>query len=181
MALKPAQMDELAEAVALINSAYRGDSARAGWTHEADYLTGTRIDEEDLAADLGRDPDARLLVWRDEDDGPILGCAWLEPDGEDCWYLGMLTVRPDLQDRKVGRAILGEAEAHARVQGARAVRMTVISIRDTLIAWYERRGYRQTGEREPFPYGEGFGNAVRRDLEFVVLEKPLITPSPASS
>jgi len=181
MALTPAHTHDLAEAAALINSAYRGDSARAGWTHEADYLTGTRIDEEDLIGDLARKPAARLLVWRDQPDGPILGCVWLEPEAKGLWYLGMLTVRPNLQDRKLGRTILEGAESYAKTRGARAVRMTVISIRDTLITWYARRGYRATGERQPFPYSKGFGNALRRDLEFVLLEKPLITPSPASS
>lgn len=50
--------------------------------------------------------------------------------------------------------------------------MTVVNVRDTLIAWYVRRGYRLTGEREPFPYGDNrFGTPLRQDLHFEVLEK----------
>ena len=54
-----------------------------------------------------------------------------------------------------------------------ALRMTVIDVRDELIAWYERRGYRRTGIRKPFPYGDTrFGVPRRDDLRFEVLEKP---------
>ena len=90
------------------------------------------------------------------------------------WYLGMLTVRPDLQARGLGRRMLQEAERYAAAQGARRMRMTVITVRDTLIAWYERRGYRRTGELLPFPYGhDRFGLPQRDDLQFEVLEKSL--------
>jgi ribosomal protein S18 acetylase RimI-like enzyme len=88
--------------------------------------------------------------------------------------MGMLTVRPDLQDRQLGRTMLAAAETHAQAQGAQRVRMTVIQIRDTLIAWYERRGYARTGETRPFPYAElRFGQPARDDLEFIVMEKAL--------
>jgi ribosomal protein S18 acetylase RimI-like enzyme len=158
-----------------VNSAYRGESSRQGWTTEADYLDGQRTDPATLARDLAATPGARLLTWRDTPDGPFLGSVWLEPtaDGEAC-YLGMLTVRPDLQDRGLGRALLAAAEAAAAAAGARKVRLTVVSIRDTLIAWYRRRGYAPTGETRPFPYGDPlFGEPKRPDLEFVVLEKRL--------
>ena len=91
-------------------------------------------------------------------------------------YLGMLTVRPDIQDRGLGRQMLEAAEAHAIDLGARRIRMTVVGIRDTLIAWYERRGYSRTGETLPFPYEDHrFGTPRRGDLAFVVLEKALVS------
>jgi ribosomal protein S18 acetylase RimI-like enzyme len=158
----------------LVNSAYRGDSSRQGWTTEADYLGGQRTDAETLARDLAATPDAMLLTLRDEAGGPLLGCVWLEPADGEAWYLGMLTVRPDIQDRQLGRTMLGAAEEHVRAQGAGRVRMTVVNVRNELIAWYERRGYAETGERQPFPYGdERFGQPARDDLEFIVLEKAL--------
>lgn len=157
-----------------MNSAYRGETSRAGWTTEADYIEGQRTDPETLARDLAAEPRARILV-RCDDDGTLLGVVWLEPVGEgEAWYLGMLTVRPDLQARGLGREVLADAEAWVRAAGGRRVRMTVVSIRDSLIAWYQRRGYRLTGERRPFPYDNPtIGQALRRDLEFVVLEKAL--------
>jgi ribosomal protein S18 acetylase RimI-like enzyme len=168
MQLTPALDSDLEEIAALVNRAYRADE---GWTNEASYVGGQRTSVADLRADLEGSPDAILLTLRDEVGRPLLGVVWLEPAGK-AWYLGMLTVRPDLQDRKLGRQLLEDAEAFAIARGARRIRMTVIAIRDTLIAWYERRGYRLTGEREPFPYeDQRFGLPNRDDIDFVVLEK----------
>jgi len=174
MIFAPAQPSEFPAIVALVNSAYRGEGAQAGWTTEAGYIDGQRIDLDSLRQDLAEAPNAVLLTLRDEDGGPLLGCVWVEPDAEaqDAWYLGMLTIRPDLQDRQLGRALLAHGEAYAQERGARRVRMTVVHLRDTLIAWYQRRGYVLTEERKPFPVGERFGKP-QRALEFVVLEKGL--------
>ncbi|MFT4253835.1 MAG: GNAT family N-acetyltransferase, partial [Caulobacter sp.] len=132
------------------------------------------IDLDSLRADLASAPDALILAARDEADGPILGCVWLEPAEPGVWYLGMLTIRPDLQDRQLGRALLTAGETFARDRGAVRMRMTVVHIRDTLIAWYERRGYALTGETRPFPHGDDrFGKPLRDDLAFVVMEKAL--------
>jgi GNAT superfamily N-acetyltransferase len=164
-------LDSVAE---LANAAYRGDSARAGWTHEADYIDGVRTDAATLRHDLAATPGAVLLMLRDNAEGPLLGCVWLEPHGPETWYLGLLTIRPGLQARQLGRALLADAEAYAAERGAQRMEMTVVSIRDTLIAWYERRGYARTGETRPFPYGDNrFGVPRRDDLAFTVLEKRL--------
>jgi ribosomal protein S18 acetylase RimI-like enzyme len=173
MPLFPVSTAELPDIVRLVNAAYRGDGAKAGWTHEADYIAGQRIDLATLTEDL-QTVGARVLAWRDAPDGELLGCVWLEPAGEEAWYLGMLTVRPDQQDRGLGRLVLEAAERHAAERGARRIGMTVVGVRDSLIAWYRRRGYVLTGEREPFPYGDArFGEPLRDDLDFVLLEKTL--------
>lgn len=165
---------DLLSVVALVNSAYRGDSSRQGWATEADALGGQRIDISMLRNDLAKQPEAHLLLLRDAPEAPLLGCVWLEPDETDIWYLGMLTVRPDLQDRQLGRRLLADAEEVARGRGARRIRMTVLSIREALIGWYVRRGYAFTGDTKPFPYGnERFGIPLRDDLHFVLLEKAL--------
>jgi len=172
MPLFPATSAEHPEIAALVNGAYRATGPDAGWTTEADYIDGERTDAATLARDLAAQPAARLLVWRDEPGAPILGCVWLEPVGGEVWYLGMLSVRPDLQDRQLGRALLAASEAAAAGAGARRIRMTVVNVRDALIAWYERRGYALTGETLPFPYDDPvFGAPRRPDLAFVVLEK----------
>jgi ribosomal protein S18 acetylase RimI-like enzyme len=101
-----------------------------------------------------------------------MGTVWLEPKGDGAWYLGLLMVRPDQQKQQLGRTLLAAAEQFAKVRGARRIRMTVLHVRDALIAWYERRGYSRNGETEPFPYGdERFGQPLRDDLHFIVLEK----------
>jgi ribosomal protein S18 acetylase RimI-like enzyme len=174
MRFAPADPSELPAIAALVNSAYRGESSRQGWTTEADYLGGQRTDAQTLASDLTANPQAVVMTLRDEPGGPLLGCVWLEPTEGGAWYLGMLTVRPDRQDRQLGRTMLAAAEAHVRELGAQRLRMTVIQIRDALIAWYERRGYARTGETRPFPYADlRFGQPARDDLEFIVLEKAL--------
>lgn len=172
MFISPAIEADLDEVVALVNSAYRGKSE--GWTTEDDYIDGQRTDGVILRDDLAANPQAVLLLLRDVASGPILGTVWLEPAGDGAWYLGMFTVRPDLQDRRLGRGFLEQAEAHAREHGATRMRMTVVHVRDTLIAWYQRRGYALTGETQAFPHGdERFGKPKRDDLHFVVMEKAL--------
>ncbi|MBP6545107.1 MAG: GNAT family N-acetyltransferase [Phenylobacterium sp.] len=174
MPLYPAAAADLPAIVDLVNSAYRGETSRQGWTTEADYLEGQRTDLATLTGDLAETPGAALYMWRDGPDTPLLGTVWLEPAETGVWYLGMLTVRPDLQARRLGRTLLHAAEAVAERKGARRIRMTVVNIRDTLIAWYGRRGYDPTGETRPFPYGDRrFGDPLRDDLAFVVLEKVL--------
>jgi ribosomal protein S18 acetylase RimI-like enzyme len=169
-----ARDEELDEVTALVNSGFRGDSSRAGWTTEADFLGGQRTDPALLRAELAATPGAVVLTMRDAPRGELLGCVWLDPEESDVWHLGMLTVRPDLQSRQLGRTLLAEAESYAAAHGARRMRLTVINVRDTLSAWYERRGYARTGKTKPFPYGdERFGVPQREDLHFEVFEKEL--------
>ncbi|MGZ3376838.1 MAG: GNAT family N-acetyltransferase [Phenylobacterium sp.] len=170
--LVPAGEADLAEIVELSNWAYRGAGEVKSWTRES-YLQGERTTAEALRADLAQTPAANILLWRDEAE-ELLGHFWLEPAGDDVWYLGLLSVRPDRQDQKLGRRLLAAAEDYARGLGGRRMRMTVINVRDTLIAWYQRRGYALTGEVRPFPYGDDrFGKPLRDDLSFVVLERAL--------
>ena len=165
---------ELADIAALVNSAYRGELAAKGWTSESYLLGGQRTDEATLRADLAAAPGSTILTFRDEEWEKPFACAWVEPQPDDVWYVGMVTVSPLRQDGGAGRAMLETCEAYARARGGKVMRMTVISVRDTLIAWYERRGYRLTGDTEPFPYGdERFGTPQRDDLHFVVMEKTL--------
>lgn len=155
----------------LIESAYRGDGARRGWTHEADLLGGQRTDAAALQEILS-DPHQRMLLV--EDDGVILGCVVVAERAGGA-YLGMLTVRPELQGHGLGRTLLDSAENLARdMFDAGEIEMTVIRQREELIAWYERRGYVRTGERRPFPHHDPrFGVANTPELEFAVLAKPL--------
>ncbi|WP_041763885.1 GNAT family N-acetyltransferase [Pseudoxanthomonas suwonensis] len=168
---RPATTADIPAIVELVTSAYRGEASRKGWTTEADLLDGQRIEPGVLAADIARPRSVVLLAERD---GALLACAHVaEEDG--AGYFGMFAVRPDLQGGGVGKAVLAEAERIAREEWDLAtMRMTVIDVRDSLIAFYERRGYVRTGIHKPFPYGdERFGVPLRDDLRFEVLEKPL--------
>ncbi|MCX4830922.1 GNAT family N-acetyltransferase [Streptomyces sp. NBC_00006] len=165
---RPEDVDVL---VALIESAYRGDSSRTGWTTEADILEGQRTDPQGVL-DVIEDPDSRLLTV--ERDGAVVACCQLEHRGEHA-YFGMFAVSPAQQGAGLGKTIITEAERRAaETWGVSEMHMTVIDAREELIAWYERRGYRRTGRFSPFPYGdERFGIPQRDDLKFELLVKPL--------
>jgi ribosomal protein S18 acetylase RimI-like enzyme len=171
MLLTPAVEADYAEIVALANWAYRGTGPTASWNMEAGVLEGQRLTESLIREEYITRPLGQLLTYR-EAGGVLMGTVWLDPRGDGAWYLGLLTVRPDQQNKHLGRTLLASAEEFARVRGGRRIRMTVLHVRDVLIAWYERRGYSRNGETEPFPYGdERFGRPLRDDLHFVVLEK----------
>jgi GNAT superfamily N-acetyltransferase len=162
---------DLPAVVGLVESAYRGDASRAGWTTEADFLDGQRTSLGDVAPLLSR-PRSRILLA--ERDGRLLACAHVAVE-DGAGYFGMFSVVPTLQGGGIGSRVLAEAERIvAREWGCNAMRMTVIDIRDSLIAYYLRRGYVRTGILKPFPYGDArFGLPTRADLRFEVLEKPL--------
>jgi ribosomal protein S18 acetylase RimI-like enzyme len=164
---------DVAAIVVLVESAYRGDASRAGWTTEADLLDGQRTDAAAVAGMLGA-PDSAVLL-AEESDGQLVGCCRLERRPAGKAYFGMFSVQPVRQGGGVGRQLLAEAERTARDEwGATTMVMTVIAQRAELIAWYERRGYERTGETEPFPYGnQRYGIPRRSDLVFEVLVKPL--------
>lgn len=148
-----------------IERAYRGDSARQGWTHEADLLSGERIDRDTLEA-LIANPQALLLI-AERGDVP-LGCVSLTGRGNGLVYLGLLCVDPAQQAGGIGKTIIAAAEQVAKGElGADRIEMTVIDSRVELIAYYERRGFVRTGERRPFPV------EVDPPITMVVLEKPL--------
>ena len=148
----------------LLEAAYRGDSARQGWNHEADILDDERVAPGEVEALLA-DPAVTILTARDDDQ--LIGCVAVTRKDASLAYLGMLCVLPTLQSAGLGRRLLDAAEDLARADGIAAMEMTVIDSRTSLIAWYERRGYALTGETRPFP--------VLRDppITFVVLEKRL--------
>jgi ribosomal protein S18 acetylase RimI-like enzyme len=160
--------------VALLESAYRGDSSRAGWTTEADLLEGQRTDPEGVGAVVTGDGSIMLVVERS---GTLVACCQLERRDEAA-YFGMFAVRPELQGAGLGKAVLAEAERTVVAEWAsREMHMTVIRQREDLIAWYVRRGYTRTGRLTPFPYGdERFGIPQRGDLAFELLIKTLGAP-----
>jgi ribosomal protein S18 acetylase RimI-like enzyme len=164
----PADVTKITE---LVNSAYRGEDSKQGWTTEADLLDGTRVDEMIIYI-LLTTKNTTILKYVD---GPeILGCVELrvEPNG---LYLGMLSVRPNLQGEGIGKKLLQAAEIHAREFGCDKIFMTVISVRQQLIDWYIRHGYQLTGERKPFAVPDKRFGIPKQELEFVVLEKTLAT------
>lgn len=154
----------------LLEAAYRGDSARQGWNHEADILDDERIGREELD-ELLADPAVTILTARDG--GQLIGCVAVTQKDASLGYLGMLCVLPTLQSGGLGRRLLDAAEDHGRAIGLSRMEMTVIDSRESLIAWYVRRGYVFTGETRPFHALRPVDEQEGPDVTFVVLEKPL--------
>ncbi|MEO8182620.1 MAG: GNAT family N-acetyltransferase [Deltaproteobacteria bacterium] len=175
---RTAGLEDVDAVVQLVESAYRGESSLAGWTTEAHLLDGQRTDPEEVAS-LTRERQARLLLAQEA--GELVGCVLVRADREPeagapvTAHIGLFAVRPTLQTRGLGRALLAEAERVARIElGAARAELTVIEQRLDILGWYERRGYARTGATEPFPYDNPRAGLPRRaDLRFLVLAKPL--------
>ena len=167
--ITPASAEDVPVLNRLVNSAYRGESSRKGWATEADLIDGTRIDEAAML-DLIKDRNTTILKYVENNE--ILGCVELRIENESL-YLGMLTVNPDLQAKGIGKILMHAGEDFGRKNNCKKVKMTVVSVRDKLIAWYERHGYSLTGERKPFKMPDERFGIPRQPLEFVVMEKKL--------
>ncbi|HTD40363.1 MAG TPA: GNAT family N-acetyltransferase [Mucilaginibacter sp.] len=167
MPITKATLADAAELTQLVNSGYRGESSKKGWTTEANLLDGIRIDELTMIKYF-QDPYITILKYTN-DEGRIIGCVYLEVKGERL-YLGMLTVSPILQANGIGRQLLHEAEIVATELKCNSIFMTVITVRQELIQWYVRRGYQATGEILPFHEGTRFGVPTQK-IELAVLEK----------
>jgi GNAT superfamily N-acetyltransferase len=171
LAFRSATPDDVPAIVALVESAYRGEASRAGWTTEADLLDGQRTDIDAVAA-LIADPRGHIVLATEG--GAIVGCAHLAREDDRAWF-GLFAVRPTRQRGGIGHALLAECERIVREEWRLArLAMRVIWTRTELIDWYRRRGFAPTGETSPFPYGDPrFGLPKRGDLHFVVLAKEL--------
>jgi N-acetylglutamate synthase-like GNAT family acetyltransferase len=168
MPITKATIADALELTALVNSAYRGESSKKGWTTEAHLLDGIRIDEPAMLKDL-QASDITILKYTD-DTGQVLACVNLQVHDHGRLYLGMLSVSPTLQANGLGRQLLHEAEVWATKLGCETIFMTVITTRTELISWYERRGYVNTGKTLPFHDGTRFG-IPKETIELMVLEK----------
>jgi len=169
MPVSKAALADVPQLNLLVNSAYRGETSKQGWTTEADLLDGLRIDEETLTSYFEND---KIIILKNTDEnGLINGCVYLEVRAPKL-YVGMFSVSPALQGKGIGRDLLLAAEKQAKELNLHTLSMTVISVRHELINWYERRGYKATGETLPFHTDEKFGIA-KQHIELMVLEKSL--------
>ncbi len=158
------------EIVLLVNSAYRGESSKAGWTTEADFLGGQRTDENSIKELILKK--SSLILIKKNTQNKIIACVHLEKKNSHTCYLGMLTVNPTLQTHGIGKTLLKEAEVYSKnCFQAQKIEMKVIHLRKELIAWYERQGYKKTGETRPFPMNDPKFGHPKQHLHFIVLQK----------
>jgi len=168
--ISKATIEDVSPLNQLINSAYRGESSKKGWTTEANILDGKRTTEDELIAII-EDKKNTILIY--EENNQIIGCVLLK-EKENELYLGMLTVSPELQNSGIGKKLMQQAEVFASDLGLPKIVMTVITVREELISWYKRKGFVDTGLREPFPTSDVFSQTTKEPLEFMVLEKKIL-------
>ena len=162
-----AVLKDVSELNKLVNSAYRGDLSKKGWTTEAYILNGIRIDDNELVEIMNED---KSNIFKFTENNRILGCVLLV-EKENKLYLGMLCVNPELQNCGIGKKILAFADDYAVEKNLPKIVMTVIVSRIELISWYNRHGYHDTGEREPFPDNHSDDVISGKKIDFMVLEK----------
>lgn len=165
-----AEEKDITSLVALMDSAYRGENSKQGWTSEADLFIGNKRTDETTVTNLIKKPGAVFLKYINEA-GLLEGCVFLQQKNNGL-YLGMFSVSPASQGNGIGKKLLAAADDHAKQLNCTLIYMTVISVREDLIAWYERNGYRKTGKVLPFPVDERFGIPTQ-PLEMIILEKHL--------
>jgi ribosomal protein S18 acetylase RimI-like enzyme len=172
MRLTIATLDDVDSVAHLVNRAYRGTTLGV-WTTEAGLIEGARIDQGALARMI-ESGETTVLLAKDGGSQQLQGCVAVSWRDKDKWYLSMLAVSPACQTTGIGKAIMANAETFVGDRGARTVKISVINVRDSLIAWYERRGYERTGEVEPFPYDDpSVGVPLRNDLTLITMRKSL--------
>ena len=170
MPIITATPDDIPALVSLLNSTFRGDASKKGWTTEADLLKGDLRTDEVTLAKLMQTPGAVFLKYVNEDNN-IDGCIFLEKK-DSRLYLGMLSVSAMIQAKGIGKQLMAAATEHAVRHQCSSIFMRVISVRRELIAWYERQGYINTGKTEPFPTDQRFGIPTQ-PLEFIIMEKEI--------
>ena len=168
MTITKATIEDIPQLEILINSAYRGDGSKKGWTTEAHLLDGKRTNVDELQKIIDQ-PHVSILKYHN-DDNEIIACVYLKKN-DDKMYLGMLTVSPEIQAHGIGKKLLFASEEFAMQNKCDAMQMTVISVRSELIAWYQRHGYHDTGKRSPFEAGAL--SKQLQPLEFIYMEKKL--------
>ena len=169
MQIQKAKTEDIPRLVDLLNSGYRGESSKKGWTTEAALLEGEVRTDASTILSLMQNPAATFLKYIDQDE--LQACVFLEKK-DNKLYLGMLCVSPDIQAKGIGRQLMTAAVSYAKEQHCSAIFMKVISVRNELIAWYERQGYARTGNTEPFPDDNRFGIPTQ-PLEFIIMEKEI--------
>lgn len=168
--ISPATIADIPAIIGLLNSAYRGEGSKQGWTTEAHLIAGeTRTDENSVKEVIEKE--GSVLLKYSNEQGQVIGCVNLQQHGNKV-YLGMFAVSPQLQGGGIGKKLLYAAEEYTKQSGATAIYMTVISVRKELVGWYKRHGYVDTGERKAFEE-DGVSGKHLQQLEFVVLEKPV--------
>ncbi|HXH75000.1 MAG TPA: GNAT family N-acetyltransferase [Bacteriovoracaceae bacterium] len=137
----------------LLNSAYRGEGSKVGWTTEADLVSGERTDAVKIES-LIKEAGSHFILCIDIESKYIIGCVHVKQENSETAYFGMLAVRPNLQANGIGKALIRQVQEFAISKDHKQIRITVINLRDEILAFYNRLGFMFTGREEVFPLGD---------------------------
>ena len=169
LGLRIASESDAAEIALLVNRAYRPAPHERCWTHEADLISGPRTSTAQVLS-LFRSESCILVL---SAGSKIVACVHLLNEKSRV-YIGMLAADPTLQAQGLGKQMLQHAERHAMAHfNASVFKMSVLSSRPELLAFYQRRGYVCTGEIEDYPIAAGVGQPIIEGLQVVALSKYL--------
>jgi N-acetylglutamate synthase-like GNAT family acetyltransferase len=168
--IRVAQTDDIPALVILVESVYRGESSKQGWTTEADLLDGQRTDPQMIQELMFEENSLFYLV--EDNSKKLCASVYLQKEKE-AGYIGMLAVRTDCQNQKLGKVLLSACEKKIKEWGLKKARMTVLEPRVELMAWYERQGFQKTGNEEEFPTDPRFGRPKVQGLKLLELIKNL--------
>src|SRR6185369_5839806 len=142
-ASKPAQSsiriathDDAPQITAVINAAFR--------IAEEFFIDGNRVKRAEVEESL-----AKGVFLLAEVNGKLNGCVYVELRGERS-YLGLLSVDPTCQQSGLGSRLMTEAENYCRERGSRGMDIVIVSLRQDLPSFYQKRGYVESGT-SPFP------------------------------
>ncbi|OCL94367.1 GNAT family N-acetyltransferase [Arcobacter porcinus] len=154
----------------IINIAYRKISA-SGWTGESHLLSGIRVNEAMLEEMLENENIRTFLAKKDD---KVL--ATIQVKKEDLnLVIGLFAVDTDMQSSGIGKKLLEFAENRAKdiFKDCKKFIMEVISSRTELIAYYNRRGYKNTDVYLEFPKSDLWAPTTKEEIKLLVLEKEI--------
>lgn len=165
----PATEDDVEALVALVNSVYRGEHSKQGWTTEANILEGKRVDTA-WVRDVIESSHSTLIVARRH--GAVIGCLQIDIEAPVA-HLGLFAVDVVSQTLGIGKRLLQEAEVYAKSNNISTLQLEIIDKRADIILYYERRGFQATGESLDFPVRDDLWRSKVGPLQLLVYRKQL--------
>lgn len=170
--LRAAQLADADVLLEIVHSAYRGGLATVAWKNENHIVQGPRIKKPEIEQLIQSDAASIRVV--ELDGGELGGCALVDRHGQDVVHIGMIAVAPSKQNLGLGKLLIQDAEKHAlNVFKATTANMYVLNGRPELMGWYNRLGYSETGQIEPFPASEGGSKPLKEDAHLIEISKKL--------
>jgi ribosomal protein S18 acetylase RimI-like enzyme len=117
------------------------------------YAEESQLSDADWVARAAQWSGERSVVYLAIEEGTACGIAgsFLDQDDRTLAYLVSMWTAPTHRQRGIGRRLVNEILAWARLRRARTLRLMVTSSNEAAIQFYQRLGFSLTGRTEPYP------------------------------